>query len=207
MNLTKAQLQSEFETKLQTLGTDENALVFETNKLTAIEKAYGRFITKVQETIEDEGLNVSDRINDLKIESSDSEVVITAPNYLVYQDLGVNGSIFKKYPDSPFSYTDKRPPIGVFINWAKSKNIQLRNNSTYGGKESQFKDLTEDEQLTKLGWAMSTKVFREGFKPRNIYSQHIPDLIEDLENEITGFVFQQIVQNIDIKPIANQIKK
>ncbi|WP_316841379.1 hypothetical protein [Pedobacter gandavensis] len=205
--LSQAQAQAEFESRLSSLGTSPDDLVFEESELTAVEKVLGNFIEKIHISIEEEGLNGGGTINDIRIESTGNEVVVTAPKHLVFQDMGVQGAVIKQYPDSHFSYMEKRPPVDVFLAWIKAKNIQLRNNATYGGEESKFKDLTEEEQQLQVAWAISTKIYREGFKPRHIYSKHIDSLISDLENEITGFAIQQLVQNINIKPQANQVRR
>jgi hypothetical protein len=43
---------------------------------------------------------------------------------------------------------------------------------------------------------MSTKVFTEGFKPRNVFSKHIPTLIENPKTEIAGFSMANIKSQI-----------
>jgi hypothetical protein len=86
--------------------------------------------------------------------------------------------------DTPFSYKDKMPPVQPFIDYIKNKNIQLRDNTKYGGEESPFKDLTEDEQIERVAWAMARKVFLYGFKPRRIISKEVEQLKQDVINQI-----------------------
>ncbi len=141
-------------------------------------------------------------INDISIEAKDGRVNVSAAKHIIYQDRGVNGAKKKLY-DTPHAYTDKKPPVDVFKAWIKDKKIRLEDNEKYYGK-SPFKELTEDEQITRAAWAMSTKVFNEGFKPRKIYSKEIPQLVEDLGEQVADFVAQQVVNFIDVKPNAKR---
>ncbi|GEP94680.1 hypothetical protein CCY01nite_09400 [Chitinophaga cymbidii] len=34
-----------------------------------------------------------------------------------------------------------------------------------------------------ISWAIAKKIFKDGFKPRNIYSKEIPKLMEDLKGK------------------------
>jgi hypothetical protein len=120
-------------------------------------------------------------------------------NHLLFQDRGVNGSKIKKY-DTPFTYRDKRPPISVFINLIKSQNIQLRVEANFAGDPSRFSDLDGDETaIEKAAWAMSTKIFNEGFKGHNIYEKEIPQLVTDIQSQVADFTINfltaQIINN------------
>ena len=59
--------------------------------------------------------------------------VINMPEYGIYQDSGVKGAkTSTKAPDSPYKYTNKRPPRKPIFDWNKSKGLQGRN------KQGQF---------------------------------------------------------------------
>lgn len=138
-------------------------------------------------------MNVTGGMAQIEIQAAGDHVNVLANNYLLYQDRGVNGSKIKLY-DTPHSYTDKKPPVQPFIDWIKTKNIQ-----------SPFKELTEEQKINNAAYAMREKVFQTGIKPRNIYSKEIPQLLEDLQNELADFAVQQLVQNIDVKENSKRI--
>lgn len=137
-------------------------------------------------------------IEDIKIETEASGINIIINNHLLFQDKGVNGSVKKLY-DTPFTYRDKRPPVSVFIALIKSKNIQLRNEEYYGGDPSRYEELDEDKKIEQAAYGMREKIFKEGFKPRDVYSKEIPQLVTDLQqsvtNYLTSFITQTIVNN------------
>ena len=197
-NTKKSQYESKVK-QLDNLGTDINQFV-QKEGLSLIESILGDFIIRVKDNIDNEDLPVTGKISDIEVKAEGNEVNVYAPDYLLFQNFGVNGSEKKLYPKSPFSYTDKRPPVNVFKNWIKRKNINLRNNAKYKGNESPFKELSEDKQIDKAAWGMATKVYKEGFKPRNVYSKEIPQLVEELGEVIADFVLQSVNQVIDVKP-------
>lgn len=169
---------------------------FEVGNLTVIETVLGEFIQRVQSNIQNEGLNSTGQISELTIEVKDNKVNVMGKPWLLYQDRGVSG-INQRY-NTPHAYTDRMPPMDVFKEWIKTKNIQLRNNATYHGPESPFKELTEEEQQEKAAWAISQSIYRKGLKPKNIYSKEIPKLVDDLKQQLANFGIQQIQQQMNI---------
>lgn len=188
--------------QLDNLGTAQSE--FE-DKLTVIENVLGSFITRVKENIDKEtDMVTTGAISNITLKAEGESVNVMGSPHLIYQDRGVNGSKEKLY-DTPHSYTDKMPPVDVFIEWIKRKHINLKNNEKYSYKKPPFKELTEEEEIEKAAWGMAKKVFNEGFRPRNLYSKEIPKLVEDLKEQLTGFAVQQIVQAINVKESAKRI--
>ncbi len=144
------------------------------------------------------------KINQIDIKAENGGINIYAWKHLIYQDRGVNGSQTKLY-QTPHAYSNKMPPVDVFKQWIKEKKIRLVNEKKMGGDDSTFKELTEEELINKAAWGMATNVFKHGFKPRHIYSKEIPQLVKDIEAQITGFVIQGITQTIDVKPTARRV--
>jgi dihydroneopterin aldolase len=200
----KAQYQSKV-SQLDSLGTDINQFI-QKESLSLVENILGDFVERVQNNINAvDSFVVTGGINDIEIKAEGNVVNVYANPWLLYQDKGVNGSQKKLY-NSPFSYSDKKPPVQVFKDWIKRKGINTINNPKYYS-EAAFANLTDEEKIDKAAWGMATKVYKEGFKPRNVYSKEIPKLVEDLGNEIADFAVQSVAQVIDVKPSAKRITK
>lgn len=198
---------------LDSLGVPFNEFI-QREGMTILEKSLGDFVERVQENISNEkNMVTTGGITDISIEGSNGEIRVMAPAHLIYQDRGVNGSVLKLY-DTPHSYKDKRPPVAAFKAYIEAKGIvyseendKLRKiDPRLSAKEQTedrpFKELTDDQKKTKAAWAMSTKVFREGFKPRHLYSKEIPLLLDDIAEAYADIAIQQFNQVItpEIQP-------
>jgi hypothetical protein len=107
----------------------------------------------------------------------------------------------------------------VFVDWIKDKKIFLTDkNDNYRkyddrlsdkekNEDRPFKEISEEQQIINAAYAMREKVFQEGFKPREIYSKEIPQLVDDLGDVLGDFAIQQIAQQIDISPRAGGGKR
>ncbi|PUZ23439.1 hypothetical protein DCC81_23970 [Chitinophaga parva] len=181
--------------KLDSLGTSKDSFEVVTggsSVVECIELALGNFIQRVIKNIQDADMIVTGQIEDISIQVESDVVNVLANEYLVYQDKGVNPSGQQLY-NTPFSYRELPPPYQVFIDYIKTKNLQLRNNETYYGKPSPHKDLTDEEEIEKAAHAMAMSIFKKkGIKPRDIYSREIPQLIKDIQSLVTGFAAEQI---------------
>lgn len=184
---------------LDFLGEDVGEFITK-ESMTVVEQVVGDFVQRVHQNINQEkGMRTTGSIAQIEVKAENNAVNVYAPSHLIYQDRGVNGSEIKRY-DTPHSFKDKRPPVQPIIDWIKAKNIRLKDNHKFKGESSPFKDMDDDEKITATAWAISTKIFKEGFKPRHIYSKEIPKLVEDLQNEIADFSIQSLEQVIDINP-------
>ncbi|MGF7075331.1 hypothetical protein [Mucilaginibacter sp. 3215] len=165
----------------------------------AAENDVSNFIIRVKERIQSADMIVTGAIEDIKMQTSDTGIKVLAPAHLIFQDKGVRGAESSALaPDSPFAYSSKMPPYNVFINWINTKNIQLRNEEFYDHKKgSPHSDIEGDEKAIKqAAYLMARKVYKKGFKPRNIFSPEIPQLVEDLKKSITGFAASMITSGI-----------
>lgn len=203
-NLKTATKKAIYESDVSKISSLGEAKDLFTNSLSSIEKIAGEFIERVKANIQSEDLPVTGGIEDIAIEVVNDEVHIMGNSWLIYQDRGVNGAEKKLY-DTPHSYTDKRPPASVFVDWIKRKNLNLRNNEKYYGKPSPFKEIDTDKEAKKIAFAMANKIYKEGFKPRHVYSKEIPKLMDDLSDEIGNIVVQQILQDFDVKDSAKRV--
>lgn len=164
-----------------------------------LENDVATFIERVHTNVN----NTPDFVNtggilNMRVETDASGIKVIIPNHLLFQDKGVNGSVKKLY-DTLFTYRNLRPPVSVMISLIKSKNIQLRNEENYGGEPSRYEELDNDKLIEQAAYGMREKIFKEGFKPRNVYSKEIPQLVTDLQqsvtNYLTSFITQTIVNN------------
>ncbi len=198
----KQQLRKQQIDQVNDLGSNIDEYLLE-NQLSTIEQICGEFIKRVVKNIDAQKLPVTGKISDINIETQDNEVRIMMYPHLIYIDRGVSGTE-KKY-NTPHSYTDKKPPVGVFINWIKDKNIQARNNDKYDQPESPFKSIQDDDRAAKgLAFAIQNKIFKDGISPRNVYSKEIPKLIDDLIEEVGNITVSSVINVTDVKPTSKR---
>lgn len=93
-------------------------------------------------------------------------------DYGVYQDKGVSGTR-KKY-NTPFSYTSKMPPIKPLADWAKSRNIRLRD------AQGKFKK----GNYNTIGFLISRSIFRNGIKPSLFFTKPFEQGFKKLPDEL-----------------------
>ena len=95
--------------------------------------------------------------------------------YGQYQDQGVSGT--KKKYNTPFSYTNKRPPAKAFDKWTVRKGIAPRQN---GGRFANRKG---------LNFAIAKTIFEQGIRPSLFFTKPFEKRFETLPNElIAAFV-------------------
>ena len=93
--------------------------------------------------------------------------------YGVYQDKGVSGTE-KKY-NTPFSYKSKMPPIKPLADWAKARNIRLRD------AEGKF---TKGNYNT-IGYLIARSIYRKGIKPSLFFTKPFEQGFKKLPDELT----------------------
>lgn len=184
---TQAQVRASLIDSLDNIGSSRDDYE-DSDVFSAGEVAVADFISRVQDNINGADMILTGEISDLGLEIVGDEIHVLGNDYLLYQDRGVKGSIDgSKAPNSPHKYTDKMPPLQVFIDYVKRKNINLANQAQFFEGESPFADLTEDEKIKRTAQYLQVMTFRYGFKPRNIFAKEIPQLKEDLKNSIRDF--------------------
>jgi hypothetical protein len=92
--------------------------------------------------------------------------------YGVYQDKGLSGTQ-KKY-NTPFSYKSKMPPIKPLADWAKAKNIRLRD------EQGKFKK----GNYNTIGYLIARSIYRKGIKPSLFFTKPFEQAFEKLPNEL-----------------------
>ena len=92
--------------------------------------------------------------------------------YGVYQDKGVSG-VEKKY-NTPFSYKSKMPPIKPLAQWAKSRNIRLRD------AEGKFKK----GNYNTIGYLIARSIYKKGIKPSLFFTKPFEQAFKKLPDEL-----------------------
>ncbi len=104
-------------------------------------------------------------------------------DYGMFQDRGVSGTE-KKY-NTPFSYTNKMPPIKPLAQWAKSKNIRLRD------KDGKFKK----GSYNTIGFLIARSIYRKGLKPSLFFTKPFEQAFKKLPDDL-AFAFGEDVNNL-----------
>ena len=92
--------------------------------------------------------------------------------YGMYQDKGVSG-VEKKY-NTPFSYKSKMPPIKPLADWAKARNIRLRD------EQGKF---TKGNYNT-IGYLIARSIYRKGIKPSLFFTKPFEQAFKNLPNQV-----------------------
>lgn len=93
-------------------------------------------------------------------------------DYGMFQDKGVSGK--KRKYDTPFSYKNKKPPIGPLAQWAKKKNIRLRD------EQGRFKK----GNYNTIGFLISRSIFEKGLKPSLFFTKPFERAIKRLPEDL-----------------------
>lgn len=104
-------------------------------------------------------------------------------DYGMFQDKGVSGKN-KKY-DTPFSYKNKRPPIGPLAEWAKKRNIRLRD------AKGRFKK----GNYNTIGFLISKSIFEKGLRPSLFFTKPFERAIKRLPEDLAD-AFGDDIKNI-----------
>jgi hypothetical protein len=92
--------------------------------------------------------------------------------YGAFQDKGVSGTE-QKY-NTPFSYKQKMPPIKPLADWAKFRNIRLRN------AKGQF----AKGNYNTIGFLIARSIKKKGIKPSLFFTKPFEKAFENLPDEL-----------------------
>ena len=127
-------------------------------------------LSKDRKNVSKELYNSLDAI--IKVTPNAIQVNFEMEEYGLYQDKGVSG-IEKKY-DTPYSYKTKMPPIKPLSDWAKSRNIRLRD------EEGKFKK----GNYQTIGYLIARSIFRKGIKPSLFFTKPFEQGFKKLPDEL-----------------------
>ena len=121
---------------------------------------------------------------DAKANPNSIEFSFKMEDYGTFQDLGVSGTE-RKY-DTPYSFKTKRPPSQPLAEWAKKRNIRLRDD------KGRF---TKGNYKT-IGIILANSIYKKGIKPSlfftrpfNLAYAKLPDdLIKAYGDDLDNFL-------------------
>lgn len=156
----------------------------------------GRTITYARENISNKGMTVSNDLADglsYDIEFYKNSFwleFLSDEKYWAFQEYGVKGAGLGAPPyDTPFSYTNLKPPVEVFIEWAKRKPILPRDK-----KSGKF--ITRES----FGYAMREHIYQKGIIPKHFFQDAVEKSFESLPNEIVE------LYGLEVKKILKKIR-
>jgi hypothetical protein len=109
---------------------------------------------------------------DLNVSPNSFSLSFIMDEYGMFQDKGVSGK--KKKYNTPFRYTNKMPPIKPLADWAKFKNIRLRN------EKGQY----EKGNYKTIGFLIARSIFNKGIKPSLFFTKPFEKAFERLPDEL-----------------------
>ncbi len=182
--------------QLDNIGSSRSKFTTE-EVFNSVESDVANFISRVHQNINDADFSITGNIADLQMVVSDTGIDIVGNNYLIYQDKGVSGTE-KSQPNTPFKYTDRKPPAYAFIDMIKRKNLNLRNEEFYDHTAgSPHADIEGDEAaINSLSYALRESIYKNGFPAKNIFSKEIPQLVIDITKTVTDFTADFITSSI-----------
>jgi hypothetical protein len=107
----------------------------------------------------------------LNVSKNSFSLSILMEDYGVFQDKGVSGTE-KKY-NTPFKYTNKRPPASAFSNWVVRKGLK-------GTRDAKGRFVSRKG----LMFAVANSIFKKGIKPSMFFTTPFEKAFKDLPEEL-----------------------
>jgi hypothetical protein len=107
----------------------------------------------------------------LNVSKNSFSLSILMEDYGVFQDKGVSGTE-KKY-NTPFKYTNKRPPASAFSNWVVRKGLK-------GTRDAKGRFVSRKG----LMFAVANSIFKKGIKPSMFFTTPFQKAFKDLPEEL-----------------------
>jgi len=141
-------------------------------------EAFKKFVIQQARTrLSKNNKNISKKLYDsldgiIKVTPNAIQVQFLMEEYGLYQDKGVSGTQ-KKY-NTPYSYTSKMPPIKPLAEWAKTKNIRLRD------EQGKYKK----GNYNTIGYLIARSIYRKGIKPSLFFTKPFEQGFKKLPEEL-----------------------
>ena len=141
-------------------------------------EAFKKFVIQQARTrLSKNNKNISKKLYDsldgiIKVTPNAIQVQFLMEEYGLYQDKGVSGTQ-KKY-NTPYSYKSKMPPIKPLAEWAKTKNIRLRD------EKGKYKK----GNYNTIGYLIARSIYRKGIKPSLFFTKPFEQGFKKLPEEL-----------------------
>ena len=109
--------------------------------------------------------------SDIKVSKNSFELSFLMEDYGVFQDKGVSGTE-KKY-NTPFKYTNKKPPASAFSNWVVRKGLK-------GTRDSKGRFTSRKG----LQFAIANSIYKKGIKPSLFFTKPFQKAFNNLPKDI-----------------------
>lgn len=109
---------------------------------------------------------------DLKVMPQSFSLEFYMADYGQFVDQGVSGTD-KKY-NTPFSYTNKKPPMQPLADWAKARNIRLRD------EKGKYKK----GDYKTIGFILQNSIYKKGIKPSLFFTKPFEKAFDNLPEEL-----------------------
>lgn len=109
--------------------------------------------------------------SDIKVSKNSFELSFLMEDYGVFQDKGVSGTE-KKY-NTPFKYTNKKPPASAFSNWVVRKGLK-------GTRDSKGRFTSRKG----LQFAIANSIYKKGIKPSLFFTKPFEKAFNNLPKDI-----------------------
>ena len=109
---------------------------------------------------------------DLKVNPNSFSLEFYMADYGQFVDQGVSG-IKRKY-NTPFSYTNKKPPMQPLADWAKARRIRLRDEK---GKYKKGNYKT-------IGFILQSSIYEKGIKPSLFFTKPFEKAFDNLPDDL-----------------------
>ncbi len=152
-------------------------------KTEAALEAFKKFVIQQSRTrLSKSNKNVSKELynslkGNIKVMPNSIAVEFEMEDYGIFQDKGVSGTE-KKY-NTPYSYKSKMPPVKPLADWAKSRNIRLRD------EKGKFKK----GSYNTIGFLIARSIYRKGIRATMFFTKPFEAALPLFEDDILeGFL-------------------
>ncbi len=122
-------------------------------------------LTKGKKNVSKELYNSLD--SEVKVSKNSFQLEFLMEQYGVFQDKGVSGTE-KKY-NTPFKYTNKRPPASAFSNWVVRKGLK-------GTRDKKGRFVSRKG----LQFAIANSIYKKGIKPSLFFTKPFEKAFKNL---------------------------
>ncbi len=148
-------------------------------------------LTKGKKNVSKELYNSLD--SNIVVSKNSFQLEFLMEDYGMFQDKGVSGTE-KKY-NTPFKYTNKRPPASAFSNWVVRKGLK-------GTRDSKGRFVSRKG----LQFAIANSIYKKGIKPSMFFTKPFEKAFSNLPKDIVK-AYALDVEKLLENTIKDNLKK